>query len=303
MIPEAHAVAVEQGTRSGDDWSDLNRQFPESEAPESDLAAAIWDVLVEYDADVVVDLHESTGIYAGDPVDGVGQAIFHGDSPTEVETAAAAAEFATDQYVDDPALEFETGPFSGPSTEPSGLLVHKATRDLGADSYLVETLSTDVPLETRVQWHLAITEQLVADAVFGSEPDNGHAPDVDGETAAADESDDTPDAEDDEDDEADENVADAPDETPVAEIRTDPDGAADLALEAGQTVTLDATCSTAPAGEIVYYQWDVGATAVFDESGETLEVTAGTNGRDTIVLRVVDDADRTATTSITLSTD
>lgn len=308
VIPEANAVAVEQGTRSGDDWTDLNRQFPGGDEPQTDLARAIWDVIVEYDADVVVDLHESTGIYAGDPVDGVGQAIFHSDGREAVETARAAAEYVNRTYVDDPALAFETGPFSGPNTEPNGLLVHKAARDLGAESYLVETLSTDVDLETRIRWHLAITERLVADDLFPeTEPDNEHEPDVDedaekkDEEAAEDEPAGDEDAPDEADDDGDENAAD--DASPIAKITTEPANAAETALEPGRTVTLDATCSEARDGRIVCYAWDVGGTAQFDDTGETISVTVGDGGRDTVVLRVKDDADRTATTSITLSTE
>ena len=311
-IPEANAVAVEQGTRSGDDWSDLNRQFPEGEAPETELARAIWDVIVEYDADVVVDLHESTGIYAGDPVDGVGQAIFHSGGEA-VETAAETAEYVNERYVDDPDLAFETGPFSGPNTEPSGLLVHKAARDLGAESYLVETLSTDVDLETRVRWHLAIAERLVADDLFPEdEPDNGHDPDVDEDAEEKDEetAPDDETSDDDSDSDADEGDADdagdgapADDASPIATITTDPANADELALEAGQNVTLDATCSTARDGRIVCYAWDVGETGRFDDTGETLQVTVGDGGRDTVALRVKDDAGRTATASITLSTE
>lgn len=307
-IPEANAAAVEQRTRSGDDWGDLNRQFPEGSEPETDLARAIWDVLVEYDADVVVDLHESTGIYAGDPVDGVGQAIFHSDGAEDVETARAAAEYVNRTSVDDPELAFEIGPFSGPNTGPNGLLVHKAARDLGAESYLVETLSTDVDLETRVRWHLTITEQLVADDLFPeNEPDNGHEPDVDedaeanDDTPAESESGGTEDTSSVDDENATDDAAD--DASPIAKITTEPANADESALESGQTVTLDATCSKAREGRLVCYEWDVGGNDQFDERGETLQVTAGNTGRDTVVLRVTDDADRTATASITLSTD
>ncbi|MEY7851002.1 succinylglutamate desuccinylase/aspartoacylase family protein [Natrarchaeobius sp. A-rgal3] len=302
-IPEANAIAVEQGTRSGDDWTDLNRQFPEGEPPRTALAEAIWDVIVEYDADVVVDLHESTGIYAGDPVDGVGQAIFHSGGSNAVETARASAEYATENYVDDPGLAFETGPFSGPNTEPSGLLVHKAARDLDADAYLVETLSSGVDLETRIRWHLAITEGLLDDALFEDEPDNGHDPDVDEDAEEKDEaSEEAPDDGNGADD-ANDDSDDGDEDAPIAEIRPEPETGAELTLEPGQTVTLDATCSRPRAGDLVDFEWDVGGTGEFDEAGETFDVTAGDNGRETVTLRVADDAGRTGTASITLSTD
>ncbi|MXV64115.1 PKD domain-containing protein [Natronorubrum sp. JWXQ-INN-674] len=297
-IPEANAVAVERGTRTDDEGVDLNRQFPEGDDPETALARAIWDVVSEYDPDVVVDLHESTGIYAGDPVDGVGQAVFHSEGDDAAETAADATEYATQNYVDEPEYAFQTGSFSGPENDPQGLLVHKAARELGADAFLVETLSTDVDLETRVQWQTVLTEQLTGDELFPEdEPDNGHAPGDPDEPEVPDE----PDGDDpDEPDAPDENEPDDP-ESPIATIRTIPEDADELALEPGQTVDLDGSCSSVPDGEIGRYEWGVGGNGCFDETGETITVTIGANGSHSVVLRVVDDSGRTGTESITLS--
>lgn len=320
-VPEANAVAIERGTRTDDDGVDLNRQFPEGNEPGTALARALWNVIAEYDPDVVIDLHESTGVYANDPVDGVGQAIFH----SEGDAAAAAndaVQYVTRNYVDDPSLAFQTGPFTGPDTDPTGLLVHKAARDLGADAFLAETLSTDVPLETRVQWHSAIVERLLTDELrlegtdggSGSdEPDEGDdesetddaGEETDGdetnEEDAADEDDTT-----DEGDATDEDESADGDETtteaPVASIDTCPGNAAEMALESGQTVELDASESCARGGEIVRYEWDVGQTAQFDDTGETITVTVGANARDTVVLRVTTADGATDTESITLST-
>ncbi|ELZ14599.1 succinylglutamate desuccinylase/aspartoacylase [Haloterrigena salina JCM 13891] len=349
-IPKANAAAVENGTRTADDGVDLNRQFLEGREPETDLARALWSVVVEYDPDVVIDLHESTGIYANDPVDGVGQAIFHSDGEAAA-AAADAAEYVTRNYIDDQALAFQTGPFSSPDNDPRGLLVHKAARDLGADAFLAETLSTGVPLETRVQWHSAIVERLLtddlrleaADANSGadesesddsadesesddsadesesddsadeSESDDGADESESGDSADESESDDGADEsesddganENETDDSADENES-AEDETaadaPVASITACPRNFIGSALESGQTVQLDASGSEARGGEIVRYEWDVGQTAQFDKTGETITVTVGTNVRDTIVLRVTTADGATDTDSITLST-
>ena len=319
-IPEANAVAIERGTRTDDDGVDLNRQFLEGREPSTDLARALWSVIAEYDPDIVIDLHESTGVYANDPVDGVGQAIFHSSG----EAAAAAndaARYVTRTHVDDPSLAFRTGPFTGPRTDPRGLLVHKAARDLGADAFLAETLSTDVPLETRVQWHTAIVERLLTDELrleatggdSGSdEPGEGTDENEtdDGEGTEEDETneEDTTDEADtaDEDESADENESENEDEqaaqAPVASIDTCPGNAAEIALESGQTVELDASGSCARGGEIVRYEWDVGQTAQFDDTGETITVTVGANARDTVVLRVTTADGATDTESITLST-
>ena len=303
-IPEANAVAIERGTRTDDDGVDLNRQFPEGSEPETALARALWNVIAEYDPDIVIDLHESTGVYANDPVDGVGQAIFHSDGAAGAD-ARDAARYVTRNYVDDPDLAFQTGPFTGPNTDPTGLLVHKAARDLGADAFLAETLSTDVPLETRVQWHTAIVERLLTDELRLEATDGGSVPD---ENDAADESDadgDVPESDDegDEDDGANGENESADADSPVASIDSCPGNADEVALEPGRTIELDASGSCARGGEIVCYEWDVGQTAQFDETGETIDVTVGANGRDTVVLRVIDDDGASDTESITLSAD
>ena len=303
-IPEANAVAIERGTRTDDDGVDLNRQFPEGSEPETALARALWNVLVEYEPDIVIDLHESTGIYANDPVDGVGQAIFHSGGAAAAD-ATDAARYVTRTHVDDQDLSFLTGPFSSPNSDPSGLFVHKAARDLGADAFLAETLSTDVPLETRVRWHSAIVERLLTDelrleATGGeSAPDEGDESDgTDGDEADGDESE-----SDDGDDETGGENESSDGDSPVAVIETCPGSVDERALEPGQTVELDASGSCARGGEIVRYEWDVGQTAQFDETGRTIDVTVGANARDAVVLRVVRDDGATDTASITLSSD
>ncbi|WP_440769542.1 PKD domain-containing protein [Natronorubrum sp. DTA28] len=317
-VPEANAVAVDRGTRTGEEGIDLNRQFHEGTEPETELARALWDVIAESDPDVVLDLHESTGIYAGDPVDGVGQAIFHSDGDATSAEAADAADYVTQNHVDDPDLAFQTGRFSGPNNDPQGLLVHKAARDLDADAYLVETLSTDIDLEARVRWHSVIAERLVEDELFPEEvPDNGHVPDDPAEEPADDADGESPDEADDSDetieeqpdDETPDEADDAPDDetdTPdrdslTATITTDPSDADELSLESGQTIVLDGSHSCVPDGEIACYEWDVGNDGCFDATGETLEVTISANGDHSVVLRVTDDTGATATEEITLS--
>ncbi|MFD1563887.1 PKD domain-containing protein [Haloarchaeobius amylolyticus] len=288
VIPEANAVAVERGTRTDEEGTNLNRQFPEGETPETELARAIWDVISEYDPDILIDLHESTGIYAGDPTDGVGQAIFHSDGGEATAAAADAATYVNRTYVDDPDRAFQLGPFSNPENDPSGLLAHKAARDLGADAFLAETLSTDIELETRVQWHRAIVERLFEDELLLDGTDAGSVPD---EEVTEPE----PDASDDDGDEP------SGTEPPVARIETRPRGLADTTLEPGQTVTLDASQSSDPDGDLVRYEWRVGANGAFDRTGETIEVTISAPGNHPIALRVVDDDGATDTDRVTLS--
>ncbi|ADD06827.1 succinylglutamate desuccinylase/aspartoacylase family protein / PKD domain protein [Natrialba magadii ATCC 43099] len=297
-LPRADVVAIDRGTRVDDDGIDLNRQFPEGSEPQTELAEAIWDLVVNLDPAVIVDLHESRGIYAGNPVDGVGQAIFHANRDEDRTAADSAIEYVNDNYIDVSERAFQTGYFSGPDSEPTGLLVHKAARELGSEAFLVETLSTENELEKRVTWHSAIVERLVEDELFpNEEPNNGHEPEEPIEEEP-DEPDEPPADEDD-----DESGDDVPDDhtDPVAEIRSDPSSATERTLEPEQTITLDATCSEAPDGELVSYEWSIKNDGTFNESGKTVDVTVSASGDHRVLLRVTDDAGASETTEVTLT--
>ncbi|ELY99707.1 succinylglutamate desuccinylase/aspartoacylase [Natrialba chahannaoensis JCM 10990] len=313
-LPRADVVAIDRGTRVDDNGVDLNRQFPEGSEPQTELAQAIWDLVVDLDPAVVVDLHESRGIYAGDPVDGVGQAIFHAAREPERTTADSAVEYVNDNYIDISERAFQTGYFSGPSSEPTGLLVHKAARELESEAYLVETLSTENELEKRVTWHSAVVERLVEDELFpDEEPNNGHEPKepiedepdepaeppVDEDEGESDGDGDGDDS-DGEDGETDDEIP-ADHTEPVAEIRSDPSSAIETTLEPEQTITLDATCSEAPDGELVSYEWSIKNDGTFNESGRMVDVTVSASGDHRVLLRVTDDSGASDTAEVTLT--
>lgn len=286
-IPEANPTAIEAGTRTSADGVNLNRQFPTNEEPQTELAQAIWDVVRTYDPDAVIDLHESRGIYANDPVDGVGQAIFHSPDNEVSEAADRAVDYVNERYIDDPNLEFLTGRFTGPQTEPEGLLVHKVHRETDAIAFLQETLYTNIDLETRVRWQQVLVQQLTRDLLFADEAE---------EEAEMDEEIDDDEAERDE-----ENIAE--DEGPTATIQTDPDGAEDEVLSVDDTVELDGYESSAGAGQIERYRWDVNDDGDYDETEESIEVTLTTCGNFPITLCVTDESGMHDTAEIVLVAD
>ncbi|MFC7232146.1 hypothetical protein ACFQMM_13510 [Saliphagus sp. GCM10025308] len=111
----------------------------------------------------------------------------------------------------------------------------------GTVPHLEETLSVDIDLETRVQWHLAAVESLVGDGVVAADEDDEtdiEDPDVDDPEEPEPESEPEPDDPD----------AGEPGRDPVAEIRTTPEDAAERTLSVDDTVELDASCSRAPEG-------------------------------------------------------
>lgn len=293
-IPRANAVAVENGTRVGESGVDLNRQFPTGEEPKTELARALWDVVERYEPDVVIDLHESQSLYEGDVEDGVGQVIFHSrDVPAQKDAKEAAAKL-NENHVSDSRYDFTVGPFSLPPSETPNLLVHKAARDTDAVAFLVETVTSKPKLATRIQWHTRIVRSLVWEEVLnesaiddGGDDDgsNGDGSDEDGGNDGGDDGSD-----------------DAENEPPVATIETDPEDATDVDFSEGDTVTLDASASRDPDGEIVTYEWDVDGSDDFEEGDETREVTLSFCGELPMTLRVTDDDGETATDEVVLST-
>lgn len=89
---------------------------------------------------------------------------------------------------------------------------------------------------------------------------------------------------------------------PTARIETDPSNAGERDLERGTTITLDASSSSDPDGEIVSYEWDVGGNDEFERSGATIEVDLDVCGQLPVRVRVTDDAGLTDTTETWLST-
>jgi len=61
VIPRAHKLAIQRQQRNGADLLDLNRSFPGYAygSPTRRLAAAIYEVMLEFEPDWVIDLHEA----------------------------------------------------------------------------------------------------------------------------------------------------------------------------------------------------------------------------------------------------
>ncbi|WP_423745745.1 PKD domain-containing protein (plasmid) [Haladaptatus sp. SPP-AMP-3] len=300
-IPKANAAAVEEDSRIADGGVDLNRQFPTGEEPETELARAIWGVVERFQPDAVIDLHESVGIYDGDMVGGVGQAIFSSWDDRAFNDARAAAEYINDNYVSRDGYDFTVDPFSSSSNEPTGLLTHKAARDTDAVAFLVEATSDDTALGTRVQWLTKTTQQLVEEDVLTSSDGGSGVDDGDEGDDGSDGSDGSDDGSDGSDGGDGGNDGGEQNEAPVARIRTTPSDTTGGSLERGDTVTLDASPSSDGDGEIVEYMWDIDGDGSFEESGETAEMTLSSCGRYRVTLQVTDDKGATATDEAILS--
>lgn len=159
-VPRANAVAIERESRSGV-GGDLNRAFPVGGRPETRLARALWYVARVVDPDLVVDLHTSRGVFEREP-EGVGQAVFHSRTGAAASRAADAAREVNRQFSLPERYEFRADPLDFHGAQED-LFVEKASRDLGANSYLAESYR-GFPVETRVERLEAVGRELLDEA-------------------------------------------------------------------------------------------------------------------------------------------
>lgn len=149
VIPESNAVAVQQGTYTSP-AGDLNQQFPSGRVPTTAHARAIWDVITDYDADVVIDLHTSRGIYGAGGPSGVGQAIFPTPAgrsiASDVRNTVNAAHFDGTWA---PSYGYTIG---NTMTGVRSRLIHKVGGDLGVPGFLIEATRHGTNLDQRVEW-------------------------------------------------------------------------------------------------------------------------------------------------------
>lgn len=163
VVPNANPRAIENGTRKVD-GRDLNAQFPVGKRPTSAQARVVWGVIERHDADVVVDLHSSTGIYGVDG--GVGQAVFPTVTGPAVEYADATIARVNERYGLTGNESFRRGNVMGRS---GTTLARKVAGDENETAYIVETTKRDTDRETRVTWTTAVTLELLR--LHGLDPD------------------------------------------------------------------------------------------------------------------------------------
>lgn len=161
VIPRANAVAIERSTYAGL-GGNLNRLFPIGDRPESELARALWRMVESVDPDLVVDLHSSRGVYHRSP-DGVGQAVFHSHGDRAAARTEDVVREVNRAFDLPPNREFRSEPIHFTPSSPSGMLVEKTSRDLGAESYLAEVYR-GFSLDGRIAQLEAVARELLDEA-------------------------------------------------------------------------------------------------------------------------------------------
>lgn len=156
VLPKANPLAIENDSRTTDEYGDLNRNFL-ADGPTTPLSQSIWSVVEQTEPDVVISLHEAKGIY--DSSSSVGQAVFR--SPTlEALEAARMGINRANKTIRRRSLMFDVGHISSPYNSPSGLLTERTSYIADIPSFIVETYE-GVSLDTRIKWHKKITRGVL----------------------------------------------------------------------------------------------------------------------------------------------
>jgi hypothetical protein len=163
VIPEANAVAVDQETYTSSS-GDLNQQFPANQEPTTDHAQAVWDVITDYDADVVIDLHTSQGIQGSGGPSGYGQAIF----PTAAGRSAAGnvRDTVNAAHFEDDWAGYYDYTLGNTMDGSNPRLIHKVGGELDRPGFLVEATRYGTDLSDQTEWLKANTAGLLGETGF-----------------------------------------------------------------------------------------------------------------------------------------
>lgn len=172
VVPEADAVAGEAGTYTSPNGN-LNRQFPTGQAPTTELAAELWDLITEHDPAVVMDLHSSMGIRDSDrgPY-GYGQAIYPSAVGDSEQVANETIDYMNENLVGDEYSSDHQFVLGNTQTGANPLLTHKVAGDLERACYLTEVTRFETDLAVRIEWAEAVVAHLLRE--HGIETSHAH---------------------------------------------------------------------------------------------------------------------------------
>lgn len=144
VIPRAHIPAIRRRQRNGEDLLDLNRSFPGSASgsPTERLAAAIYGVMLEFEPDWVIDLHEALFFERLRP-GALGQTLIYPPQGRSIDIVEQLL-VEVNSTIQAPANHFLLlrGALRG--------TVLSAAVSVGAESIMVETCK-QLPLDERIQ--------------------------------------------------------------------------------------------------------------------------------------------------------
>jgi hypothetical protein len=181
VIPRANAQAIPDFVRTRDDLGDLNRLYPGSaESPYlmERMAAEIVALAKEFQADLVLDMHESWAFFAERSQNGtafLGQTVTTGIGPLNPALGKAVVDLVNAQvsgrdtlferdgssFRRDPTLGTPSSPNAGGNRGRSSLSLGGHVD--GLTPLLVEMGQQDQPIERRTELHLLVARAVMAE--------------------------------------------------------------------------------------------------------------------------------------------
>ena len=133
----------------------LNREFPLRSAPTNPLAREIWDIVLEFQPDALLDMHEGWGIYGRH--DSVGQTLITFSAGDAQAFASHVTSYLNTHHVSNQSMyRFR---IVGPPVE--GSLARKAGDNLGIPAFIAESTAYQTKQETRVRWQKTYAEEIL----------------------------------------------------------------------------------------------------------------------------------------------
>lgn len=149
VIPRANAAAVAANKRGVTDLPDLARRFNLGTSPTGKTANEIWDLILKYDPDWFMDLHEGYDFYIKNK-NSVGQSVIYYPTGRTYSDARALVNYLNAM----PAVKNgRTQKFTLIRNPVQGSMARKVGQDLGIPAATIETCLKD-PLERRVGFQM-----------------------------------------------------------------------------------------------------------------------------------------------------
>lgn len=169
VVPRANIAALNAFVRTFEEIGDLNRLYPGEPASAlmmERMAHAILEAAREFDAELLLDMHESWAFYAEYPPNSgtgaLGQTITVGVGPMQADFGQRLAEQVNPHVTQREQMIVRDGTrFSRPPVTPTPGQTNRGRSSLSAGGHvagltpvLVEMGQTDQPLERRIELHL-----------------------------------------------------------------------------------------------------------------------------------------------------
>jgi len=160
IIPRANVLALDANKRhtpnEDETHSDLNRQFPTDDLPQTELASAIWSIVEEYQPALLIDMHEGYDFYKINS-DSVGSSVIP-DKTEYTRTLGKNVLETINKTINDDAKQF-----SLLSYPVAGSLARAAHEKLSIPTMIIETTKKDQAITYRVRQQRLMVHQVLSD--------------------------------------------------------------------------------------------------------------------------------------------